>query len=207
MTLVTMDKRLNGDPKQQDADVKKLYTDNGYLFLISCLWRKMTERFRWCWDENLWRQAEPTFSRIIINGNNITAEKIARRALLQRRLSFLTVWFWEIHKGNCFHRTLQSGDGCFWKRLQFDSNQNNSTVDIAYNLEEKPNSCKLELSGGWGGNTFVGTLGVSFNNFAIKRIFKKHAWRPVPLGSLRTKFVHQVPDTAERIIPLCQPAL
>ena len=30
--LVTMDKRLNGDPKQMEPDVKKMYTDNGYLF-------------------------------------------------------------------------------------------------------------------------------------------------------------------------------
>ena len=30
--LVTMEKRLQGDPKQQHRDVKKMYTDNGYLF-------------------------------------------------------------------------------------------------------------------------------------------------------------------------------
>lgn len=61
----------------------------------------------------------------------------------------------------------------------------NNTVDIAYNLTEKANS-QLELSGGWGGNTFVGTLGVSFNNFSFKRMFDKQAWRPVPLGDGQT---------------------
>ena len=62
---------------------------------------------------------------------------------------------------------------------------NGSTVDIAYNVEEKPNS-QLELSGGWGGETFVGTLGVSFNNFSVRRVFDKNAWRPVPLGDGQT---------------------
>ena len=60
-------------------------------------------------------------------------------------------------------------------------NQNNNTVDIVYNVTEKPSS-QLELSGGWGGNTFVATAGVSFNNFSTRRVFDKKAWRPVPLG-------------------------
>jgi outer membrane protein insertion porin family len=60
-------------------------------------------------------------------------------------------------------------------------NQLNNTVDIVYNVTEKPSS-QLELSGGWGGNTFVLTAGVSFNNFSTRRMFDKGAWRPVPLG-------------------------
>ena len=64
-------------------------------------------------------------------------------------------------------------------------NQLNNTVDISYNLQEKPNS-QFELSGGWGGYSFVGTVGVSFNNFSIKRMFKRGAWRPVPLGDAQT---------------------
>ena len=59
--------------------------------------------------------------------------------------------------------------------------QLNSTVDIVYNVTEKPSS-QLELSGGWGGRTFVATVGVSFNNFSTRRMFDKSAWRPVPLG-------------------------
>ena len=60
-------------------------------------------------------------------------------------------------------------------------NELNSTVDIVYNVTEKPSS-QLEVSGGWGGRTFVATLGVSFNNFSTRRMFEKNAWRPVPLG-------------------------
>jgi outer membrane protein insertion porin family len=64
-------------------------------------------------------------------------------------------------------------------------NQVNNTVDIIYNVTEKPDS-QFEIAGGWGGNTFVGTVGISFNNFSIKRLFDKQAWRPVPLGDGQT---------------------
>lgn len=46
---------------------------------------------------------------------------------------------------------------------------------------EKP-SDQVELSGGWGANRIVGTLGVSFNNFSTHNILKKEAWSPLPSG-------------------------
>ena len=64
-------------------------------------------------------------------------------------------------------------------------NQLNNTVDLVYNVTEKPSST-LELSGGWGGRTFVATAGVSFNNFSTRRMFEKGSWRPVPLGDAQT---------------------
>ncbi len=55
------------------------------------------------------------------------------------------------------------------------------TVDIEYTVEEKP-SDQIELSGGWGAGRIVGTLGVTFNNFSLRNMFKKGAWRPLPAG-------------------------
>ena len=47
-------------------------------------------------------------------------------------------------------------------------NPADGTVDITYELVEKP-SDQIQLSGGWGGFTqFVGTLGVVFNNFSMR---------------------------------------
>lgn len=40
----------------------------------------------------------------------------------------------------------------------------------------------IELSGGWGGNRIVGTLGVVFTNFSTRNFFKGSAWRPLPSG-------------------------
>jgi outer membrane protein insertion porin family len=47
---------------------------------------------------------------------------------------------------------------------------------------EETSADQIELSGGWGYGRIIGTLGLSFNNFSIKRVFKKGAWRPVPTG-------------------------
>jgi outer membrane protein insertion porin family len=55
------------------------------------------------------------------------------------------------------------------------------TVDIEYVVEERP-SDQVELSGGWGGNRLVGTLGLSFNNFSARNLFHLKEWRPLPAG-------------------------
>jgi len=60
-------------------------------------------------------------------------------------------------------------------------NPADGTVDIEYKVEEKP-SDQIELSGGWGGGRVVGTLGLVFNNFSLKNMFKKGAWAPLPSG-------------------------
>ena len=54
-------------------------------------------------------------------------------------------------------------------------NPDDGTVDINWKVEEK-SSDQLELSAGWGGGIgLTGTLGVTFNNFSIKNIWKKQA--------------------------------
>jgi outer membrane protein insertion porin family len=61
-------------------------------------------------------------------------------------------------------------------------NSEDGTVDINWKLEEK-SSDQLELSAGWGGGVgLTGTLGVTFNNFSIRNIWKKSAWDPLPTG-------------------------
>jgi outer membrane protein insertion porin family len=55
------------------------------------------------------------------------------------------------------------------------------TVDIEYNLVEKGSS-QIELQGGYGGGGFIGTLGLSFNNFSARNMFKKEAYKPLPMG-------------------------
>lgn len=57
----------------------------------------------------------------------------------------------------------------------------NGTVDLLYTLEEKAND-QFEVSGGWGAGMLVGTVGVRFNNFAVRNFFDAKAWRPYPSG-------------------------
>jgi outer membrane protein insertion porin family len=64
-------------------------------------------------------------------------------------------------------------------------NPANGTVDIEYSLEERSND-QLEVSGGWGGYGFVGTIGLRFSNFSARKILDPKAWRPVPTGDGQT---------------------
>jgi outer membrane protein insertion porin family len=57
----------------------------------------------------------------------------------------------------------------------------NGTVDLLYKLEERAND-QFEISGGWGAGMLVGTVGVRFNNFAMRNFFKLNEWRPYPSG-------------------------
>ena len=177
--VVSMEKRLSQD---EAGNVSKLYTDNGYLFFQVFPVEVKIEVDSVDVEMRLYEGKPATFNRIMINGNNITNEKVARRELftkpgylysqsdVQRSLRQLsTIGHFEPEK-------LQSPSA-----INIVPNQNNNTVDVSYNVEEKSNS-QFEIAGGWGGDTFVGTLGLSFNNFSMKRVFDKNAWKPVPLG-------------------------
>lgn len=63
----------------------------------------------------------------------------------------------------------------------YNADPNAGTVDIDFGVEEKGAS-QIELQGGYGGGGFVGTLGLSFNNFSIRNIFKGEAYKPLPMG-------------------------
>ena len=57
----------------------------------------------------------------------------------------------------------------------------NELVDVSWGLEETA-SDQFNIAGGWGADTFVGSVGITLNNLSVKRFFKKGAWRPYPQG-------------------------
>lgn len=181
--VVTMEKRLQGGGKQGDMDVSKLYRDNGYLFFnvqpveLNVAGDSVDVEIRMAEGK------QATLNNIIINGNDLTNERVVRRQVFTRP--------GYLFSQSDFERSIReiASLGQFdpeaitdpAKGYSIIPDQMNSTVDIVYNVTEKPSS-QLELSGGWGGRTFVATVGVSFNNFSTRRMFDKTAWRPVPLG-------------------------
>ena len=181
--VVTMEKRLQGGGKQGDMDVSKLYRDNGYLFFnvqpveLNVAGDSVDVEMR------VAEGKQATLNNIIINGNDLTNERVVRRQVFTRP--------GYLFSQSDFERSIReiASLGQFdpeaitdpTKGYSILPDQNNNTVDIVYNVTEKPSS-QLELSGGWGGKTFVATVGVSFNNFSTRRMFDKSAWRPVPLG-------------------------
>ncbi len=181
--VVTMEKRLFGGGKQSEYDVSKLYRDNGYLFFNLQPVELNIEGDSVDVEMRVVEGKPATLNNIIINGNDLTNERVVRRQIFTRP--------GYLFSQSDFERSIReiASMGQFDPEAIMDPakgysiipNQMNNTVDIVYNVTEKPSS-QLELSGGWGGNTFVATVGVSFNNFSTHSFFDKTAWRPVPLG-------------------------
>ena len=181
--VVTMDKRLHGGGKQTEMDISKLYRDNGYLFFNITPVETNIQNDSVDVELRISEGKQATLNNIIINGNDLTSEKVVRRQIFTRpgylfRQSDFERSIREIASLGQFDPEAISDPAKGWSIIP---NQMNNTVDIVYNVTEKPSS-QLELSGGWGAGTFVATVGVSFNNFSTRRMFDKGAWRPVPLG-------------------------
>lgn len=180
--MVTMNKRLTGGGKQSDADVSKIYRDNGYLFFSVQPVELNIQGDSVDVEMRISEGKQATLNNIIINGNDLTSERVVRRQVFTRPGYLFSQTDFErsireiASLGQFDPEAISSPSG-----YSIIPDQVNSTVDIAYNVTEKPSS-QLQLSGGWGGNTFVATVGVNFNNFSTKRMFDKGAWRPVPLG-------------------------
>ena len=181
--LVTMNKRLFGGGKQSDYDISKLYRDNGYLFFNLSPVEMNIENDSVDVEMRISEGKPATLNNIIINGNDLTNERVVRRQVFTRPGYLFSQTDFErsireIASLGQFDPEAISNPETGWSLV---TNEANNTVDIVYNVTERPSS-QLELSGGWGGNTFVATVGVSFNNFSSRRMFEKSAWRPVPLG-------------------------
>ncbi|MDY6444943.1 MAG: POTRA domain-containing protein [Bacteroidales bacterium] len=180
--MVTMQKRLYGGGKQNELDITKLYRDNGFLFFNVTPVETNIQHDSVDVEFRISEGKQATLNNIVINGNDLTNEKVVRRQIFTRP--------GYLFSQSDFERSVRE----IASLGQFDPeaimkeggysiipNQLDNTVDLIYNVTEKPSST-LEVSGGWGGKTFVATVGVAFNNFSTHRLFDKGAWRPVPLG-------------------------
>ena len=179
---VSLQKRLYGGGKQTDYDISKLYRDNGYLFFQLSPVETNIQNDSVDVEIRISEGKQATINNIVINGNDLTNEKVVRRQIYTRpgylfSQSDFERSIREISSLGQFDPEAIMSEGGY----SIVPNQLDNTVDLIYNVTEKPSS-QLELSGGWGGNTFVATVGVSFNNFSTQRFFDKNAWRPVPLG-------------------------
>ena len=181
--VVTMEKRVFGGGKESELDVSKLYRDNGFLFFNIQPVELNIEGDSVDVEMRIVEGKPATLNNIVINGNDLTNERVIRRQVFTRpgylfSQSDFERSIREIASMGQFDPESIADPSTGWSLIP---NPFDNTVDIVYNVTEKPSS-QLELSGGWGGNTFVATVGVSFNNFSTRRFFDKSAWRPVPLG-------------------------
>ncbi|HEV7621877.1 MAG TPA: POTRA domain-containing protein, partial [Flavisolibacter sp.] len=174
-----LNKRLGKQMSAEGGDINGLYTDDGYLFFRVDPVETAVYNDTIDYEIRIVEGPQARYKNIGISGNEKTKDYVIRREL-------------RTMPGDLFSRADLIRSQRELAALQFFNqekispnivpNQEDGTVDVNWELEEK-SSDQLELSAGWGGGIgLTGTLGVTFNNFSIKNIFNKKAWDPLPQG-------------------------
>lgn len=173
-----LQKRLGKIPTQDGDDISSLYLDDGYLAFNTDIAEKSIIDDTINFEIRVIEGEQYTIRNINIAGNDKTHEHVIRREL-------------RTYPGNKFSRQDVIRSQREIASLGFfDAEKigiqpqphNDGTVDIDYTLTEK-SADQLELQAGFGGGLGItGTLGVSFNNFALKNIGKIKEWDPLPMG-------------------------
>lgn len=169
-----LDEKLLYDP----AGVMALYQDNGYLFSNVQPIEVLVENDSIDLEMRIYEGKQATINRVTLVGNTRTNDHVIMREVRTRPGS--------LYNRSEVQRTIRelAQLGYFDpEKLNVDFNPDpvSGTVDLEYTVEEKP-SDQIQVSGGYGSGMFVGTLGVTFNNFSLRNIFNFKSYRPLPTG-------------------------
>jgi len=174
-----LNKRLGKQLSQEGGDISGLYMDDGYLFfhvepVETAVYNDTIDH-----EIRITEGPQARIKNVTISGNEKTKDYVIRRELR-------TVPGDLFSRAELIRSQRELGQLQYFNQETIDPgvvpNAEDGTVDINWKLEEK-SSDQLELSAGWGGGVgLTGTLGVTFNNFSIKNIWKKSAWDPLPTG-------------------------
>ena len=166
----TLDTKLFMNPNGND--ISSLYMDDGYLFFQVTPVEKKIEYDSVDLEIKVYEGKQARIKKVNVNGNTKTSDHVILRDMYT-------------HPGDLFSRDAiirtqrqLAQNGYFDpEKLGVNPmpNPTDGTVDIDYEVVERPND-QIELSGGWGNNSLVGTLGITFNNFSAKKLFKKGSW-------------------------------
>ena len=168
------------DPNDPDArSLSNAYQNNGYMFSTINPVEVSAEGNIIDMEIRISEGKPAYFNNVTVTGNDVTNDHVIYREIRTRP--------GELYSKSEIIRTLRElGQLGFFDAQQLVPNIKNpnpvdGTLDIEYQVAEQGSS-QIQLQGGYGGGGFIGTLGLSFNNFAIKDIFKKEAYKPVPRG-------------------------
>ncbi len=159
-------------------DVSSLYMDDGYLFFMADPIEVLVENDSIDLEIRIREGKQARISNVSIKGNTKTNDHVVIRELrtmpgqLFSRADIIRTTR-ELAQLRYFNPETIAPD--------VQPNPADGTVDISYTVEET-SADQIELSGGWGYGRIIGTLGLSFNNFSLRNILKKDAWRPIPSG-------------------------
>lgn len=173
-----LEKKTTFNPKG-GADISGLYMDDGYLFFRVNPIEVAVEGDSIDVEMRIFEGEQAIIDQVSITGNERTSEHVIRRELT-------TIPGQKFRRADIIRTQQQLSQMGYFnpQKVEPDIRPNpaNGTVNVGWKLEEQSND-QVQLSGGWGGYYgFVGTVGLTFNNFSIRNVphFKK--WRPLPVG-------------------------
>jgi outer membrane protein insertion porin family len=178
---VVLKERVSGDGTPTSEDLSTLYQDNGFLFSSVNAVETKVENDSITVEIRIREDEKATIKKVTVTGNDKTNDHVIFREL-------------RVKPGDLFSRSAiirsirEIGQlGFFDQNVTPDvvPDYQNKTADINFNVVEKGGS-QIELQGGYGGGSFIGTLGLSFNNFSFRNIFNKAAYKPLPMGDGQT---------------------
>ncbi len=176
---VLLEKRIADKSKPDGEDITNLYQNNGYLFSNINAVETRTANDSIDFEIRITEGPIAYFNKITVTGNDKTNDHVIYRELRTKP--------GEKYNKELLIRTIREiGQLGFFDPETIEPKFKNvdaaaGTVDIEYPLTEKGAS-QIELQGGYGGGGFIGTLGLSFNNFSARNIFNKDAYKPLPMG-------------------------
>ena len=169
--------RVKGDGSPTSEDLSTLYQDSGFLFSQVNAVETKVENDSITVEIRIREDEKARIQKVTVSGNDKTNDHVIFRELRVKPGDLFS-------RSNIIRSIREIGQlGFFDQNVTPDvvPDYNNKTADINFNVVEKGGS-QIELQGGYGGGAFIGTLGLSFNNFSIKNIFNKEAYTPLPMG-------------------------
>ena len=176
---VLLKKRIADTSKPDGNDITNLYQNNGYLFSninaveVSAISDTINFEIR------ITEGKLANFNKIMVEGNTKTNDHVIYREMRAKP--------GDLYSKDKLVRTVRElGQLGFFDAEQINPqmenvDQNAGTIDVRFDLVESGAS-QIELQGGYGQGGFIGTLGLSFNNFSMRNIFDKKAYKPLPMG-------------------------
>ncbi|MFB9121590.1 outer membrane protein assembly factor [Bergeyella porcorum] len=168
--------------KEDDSDIKSLYLNNGYLFSQVTPVEKSVVGDSINLEIRINEGEKAAWNRITWSGNTTTHDHVILRSLETKP--------GELFSKSSIKRTYFTLAGLSYFDPQqigqdVQPNPQDNTVNLHWTVVEKGSS-QVQLQAGYGGNSFIGTLGLTFNNFSLRNFLKFKDFRPVPQGDGQT---------------------
>ncbi|MDA9037889.1 outer membrane protein assembly factor BamA [Flavobacteriaceae bacterium] len=180
---VLLKKRIADTSKPDGNDITNLYQNNGYLFSNINAVEVSAVEDTINFEIRITEGKLASFNKIVVEGNTKTNDHVIYRELRTKP--------GELYSKEKLVRTVREvGQLGFFDAEQINPqienvDPNSGTIDVRFDLVESGAS-QIELQGGYGQGGFIGTLGLSFNNFSMRNIFDRTKYKPLPMGDGQT---------------------